>query len=197
MNKILLFIEKYLAAFLVLILGKTLRFEQIGTPPTFRVIYAFWHRNMIPLLYLHRNQKAVIMVSTSKDGQLIAGPAEVLGYQTARGSSHRSGSAALKKMIRLSKEFDLAITPDGPKGPPCRIKEGLLFLAYATGNPILPVSVHIEKESIFNSWDKFRLPLFFSKIKVIYGSPIYIRDKSEIVSKFDIVQQHMTELDKK
>jgi lysophospholipid acyltransferase (LPLAT)-like uncharacterized protein len=134
MNKILFFLEKYLVAVFALILGSTFRFNIKSGYPKGNVIYAFWHRNMIPLLFLRKFEKIVILISTSKDGELIAGPAHVLGFLTARGSSRRDGSRAFKNLIKLSKEHSIAITPDGPKGPGEKIKEGLLRLAYITKN---------------------------------------------------------------
>ncbi len=195
-DKILFFFEKYIGAFFVKLLGSTLRYKIGGKAPTKRVIYAFWHRNILPLAYLHRNRNIVIMISSSKDGELIAGPVGKLGYIPVRGSSTRKGSVALKKMIKLSKKYSLAITPDGPKGEKEKIKSGLLFLSYFTGLPIVPVAVDIDREIVFNSWDKFRLPKLFANVKVSYGEPIFIKTKDEIESKFDFVQKKMDELTK-
>ncbi len=196
MNRILLFLEKYLAAGLVLLLGRTLRYNLRNNPPQEKVIYAFWHRDMIPLMYLHRHQDIVLLISTSQDGDLIAAPAEVMGYQTARGSSSRGGSSALKKMIKMSKDSCLAVTPDGPKGPSQKIKAGLLHLSYFTKNPIVPVAVDIQKEKVFNSWDKFRLPHFFSRVNVTYGKPLQIFGKKEIDTRIAELESAMFELEK-
>ena len=196
MNKFVFWLEKYLGAFLVWSLGKTLRFKILKNPPNEKAIYAFWHRNIIPLAYLHRRQNVGIMISSSKDGELIAGPVKVLGYIPIRGSSTRKGSTALKKMVQLSKTNDLAITPDGPKGPKEKIKKGLLYLAYFSKSPIIPTAVDIDREKVFKSWDSFRLPKIRAKIFVSYGNPIWINSKEEIESKFDEVQKAMEELTK-
>ena len=197
MKKVLLFLEKYLGALFILILGSTLRFRRFGNIPSQRVIYAFWHRNIIPLTYLHKFQGIAIMVSRSQDGQLIAGPVNVLGYHTPRGSSSRGSLKALKEMLKLSKENNLAITPDGPKGPAQQIKDGLLYLAYQSGLPIVPVAVDIKREKVFNSWDKFRLPKLFSKINVTYGDPIPIKKKDDIKNKLSYVQKKLDTLEEK
>lgn len=196
MNKLLFWFEKYLGAFLVWMLGKTLRFKILKNAPNERAIFAFWHRNIIPLAYLHRNQRVLIMISSSKDGELIAGPVKVLGYIPVRGSSNRKGVTALKKMITLSKISNLAITPDGPKGPREKIKKGLLYMAYFTKLPIIPTAVDIDKEKVFNSWDSFRLPKIGAKIFVSYGNPIWIKSKEEIELKYKEVQNAMDELTK-
>ncbi len=197
MNRVLFFLEKYLVALLVMILGLTFRFRINQAKPNFLVIYAFWHRDMIPLLYLRKFEKNVILISTSKDGELIAGPAQALGYKTARGSSRRNGSAGFREMIKLAKKHSLAITPDGPKGPRKKIKKGLLHLAYVTGLPIIPVAVDIEWEKVFDSWDRFRFPYPFTRINLSYGKQIHIKTKMEIEPGIELVQKAMNELEEK
>ena len=194
MRKILFFLEKYSVALFVLILGSTLRYKLRTPPPEGNVIYSFWHRNMIPLLFLHKFEKVVILISSSKDGDLIANPAHALGYLTSRGSSRRDGSSAMKKMVKLSKEHCIAITPDGPKGPAKKVKDGVVFLSYFTRKPIIPVAVDINWEKVFNSWDKFRLPKLFSKINISYGDPIFVNSKDEIPTKMQLVQNAMEDL---
>ncbi len=196
MKNILFFLEKYIAALFVLILGSTLRFNIRTSKPEGNVIYAFWHRNMIPLLFLNKFNKALILISSSKDGDLIAGPAHLLGYITSRGSSRRGGSSAMRELIKLSQDRCIGITPDGPKGPVGKVKDGVVFLSYFTGEPIVPVVVDMKKEIIFNSWDRFRLPLFFSRVNVTYGEPIFVNSKGEIKAKVQEVQKAMDNLTK-
>ena len=197
MNRFFLFLEKYLAAGIVLLVGSTFRIKTLTNIPAQRVIYSFWHRDMIPLLFQRKFEKIAVLISPSKDGELIAGPAQVLGFKTARGSSSRRGIKALKEMMELSKKHSLAITPDGPKGPSQKVKEGLLYLAFHTRLPIIPVAVDISSERIFNSWDKFRFPNPFSKINISYGEPIFIEKKEEIKNKLSFVQKAMEELAEK
>ena len=160
------------------------------------VIYAFWHRNIIPLMYLHRKQKCVLLISSSKDGDLIAKPAELMGYKTARGSSRRGGSAASRELIKLAKDNILAITPDGPKGPSQKIKDGIIYISYLSKSPIVPAVVDVQHEKVFNSWDKFRLPYLFSKINVTYGEKIYVDSKKDIEKKVTELQNAMDKLTK-
>ncbi len=194
MNKFSLFLVKYLAAFIVKILGISWRYNLHTPKPKEKVIYAFWHRNIIPLMYLHRGEDIVILVSSSKDGELITGPAKLFGYKAARGSSSRKGSSATRKLIKLAKENSIGITPDGPKGPPEKVKDGATFLSYFTKLPIIPVAVDINREKVFKSWDRFRLPHFFSKINITYGDPININSKEEIEEKKEFLQNTLDEL---
>jgi len=194
MNKFSMFLFKYMAACIVKMLGITWKYNLQTQKPEEKVIYAFWHRNMIPLMYLHRGENIVILASSSKDGELIAGPARLFGYNSARGSSGRKGSSATRELIKLAKENSIGITPDGPKGPSEKIKDGVTFLSYFTKLPIVPVAVDINKEKIFKSWVRFRLPHFFSKINITYGDPIYIKAKDEIGEKKEVLQNTLDEL---
>ncbi len=192
-----MFLEKYLAAAFVLIIGLTLRFRTKTQPAVGNVIYAFWHRDMIPLLIKHKFHKFTILVSSSKDGELIAGPARILGYRTVRGSSNRKSISSLKKLAEVGKNNTLGVTPDGPKGPSHVAKTGVVFLSYITGNPIIPIAVDIKPEITFNSWDKFRFPLLFSKINLSYGEPIFVSHKDEFETKLAELQTAMEKLESK
>jgi len=149
---------------------------------------------MIPLMYLHRGENIVILASSSKDGELIAGPAKLFGYKIARGSSGRKGSSGTRELIRYAAENSIGITPDGPKGPSEKMKYGVLFLSYFTKLPVVLVAVDINKEKNFNTWDRFRLPHLFSKINVTYSEPISIYKKNEIEEKKELLQKMIDEL---
>ena len=168
------FVEKYLAALLLLILGLTYKIKTKGSIPEGKVIFSFWHRNIIPLIYFHKFRKIAVLISPSKDGEYISGPVSVLGYKPVRGSANKKSKAALKELISISRKHDLAITPDGPKGPIYELKDGVLFLSYITKNPIVPLKINISNEWVFGSWDRFRFPKPFSKIDIEYGEPVYI-----------------------
>lgn len=169
-------------ALLVRGLGATLRYRvegaehyldmrKAGRP----VIFAFWHSGLLPLVYLHRNQQAVALVSQHRDGEYIARVMERCGLRTARGSSTRGGARGLREMLRAAKEGrDLAITPDGPKGPPRRFKEGGVVLARLTGLPLIPTAIGAERAWRLGSWDRFLVPKPFSPMHVRYAAPIEV-----------------------
>ena len=194
-NPILLFLEKYLGAGLIMLLSKTWRFNYRTPIQKDNVILATWHRNMLPMLIVHKNTKTVVLISSSDDGELIAGPAKVFGYQTARGSSTRGGIGALMKLVKQVKKYPVAVSPDGPKGPSQKIKDGVLMLAFLSKKPIVPIAVDIDRERLFNSWDKFRFPKLFAKINVSYGEPFYVNSKEEIESKNIELQEVMEKLE--
>ncbi|MDP8221039.1 MAG: lysophospholipid acyltransferase family protein [Candidatus Stygibacter frigidus] len=180
---------------IVKFLGISWRYRRLNSLPSEKSIFAFWHRNILPLMYLHRNKNYVVIISKSQDGDLIANVCEKLGYLTARGSTSRSGSTALRNMINQSRKYSLAFTPDGPKGPACKIKEGMVYLAKLTGLPIVLISARVGHEIVFNSWDRFRLPLPFSRIEVIYDTPQYIAKDANIDDSIALIENRMMALE--
>ena len=169
-----------------------------------KCIYMFWHRNLLPLV-LHRfGDPIAVVISSSKDGELIAGPVTELGIIPVRGSTTRQGSEALKEMIRLSKTNQLGITPDGPKGPSKSIHPGVLYIAYLARIPIIPLSAECSHEWVFNSWDRFRVPKPFSKVVVKYGEPIPVTNKADfpelekrLSAEMDKLENELNELIKR
>jgi len=141
-----------------------------------RFVYAFWHSALLPLAVLHRNEGAAVLVSRHRDGELMTRVLEHLGYVAARGSSTRGGEAGVLEMLALAGEGRaLAITPDGPRGPACRVKPGLVYLAARTGLPVVPVTAAADRAWVFRSWDRFRIPQPFARVRIDYGEPIVVR----------------------
>ncbi len=112
-----------------------------------RVVFAFWHNRQLLMPLAYRGGGAYALISQHRDGELIARIAERLGIRTVRGSSTRGGAAALRELIRAGRSgADLAVTPDGPKGPRYVAKLGVVQLAKATGLPIVPVTFSCSKK---------------------------------------------------
>jgi len=195
MVKIFYYLERKLGALLLRLLRKTLKFEVINqeTSDRIRCIYMFWHRNLLLMTLQQIDQGAAVMVSSSKDGELIAGPLSELGYIPVRGSSSRKGSMAMREMIRMSKTISLAITPDGPKGPCYTFHPGLFQIAYLAKIPIVAVAVNANKEWLFNSWDKFRFPKPFAKLTMIYSDPIWVNNKEDIAIVEETIRSFLEE----
>src|ERR1043166_3620677 len=115
------------------------------------------------------------MVSASKDGGLLTAILECFKVQPVRGSSSRRGHQALLELTTWADDgYDLAITPDGPRGPCYVVQDGIMSLAQVTGLPIIPVSYWLGWKIRANSWDRFQIPLPFSRCEIIYEKPIYI-----------------------
>ncbi len=199
MVKIFYYLERKLGALLLRLLRKTLKFEVINqeTSDRIRCIYMFWHRNLLLMTLQRIDQGAAVMVSSSKDGEMIAGPLSELGYIPVRGSSSRKGSMAMREMIRMSKTISLAITPDGPKGPCYTFHPGLFQIAYLAKIPIVAVAVNANKEWLFNSWDKFRFPKPFAKLTMIYSDPIWVNNKEDIAIVEETIRSFLEEKETK
>jgi lysophospholipid acyltransferase (LPLAT)-like uncharacterized protein len=166
-----------LAAGYIRLLGSTTKVTWYGAenvpPPPF--IYAFWHSRLLFLVYSHRHQGVKVVVSKSKDGELIAAVLNKFGFGTIRGSSSRAArEAALHTLRALKTNSICAITPDGPRGPAREVKDGLSYLARKTGVPIVPLSYAAKRKKVLNSWDRFLFPLPFNKTVVVVGKPFRV-----------------------
>lgn len=164
-------------------LGSTWRFRVVNGEALdqFRarnetVVFSLWHGQMLPLLFHHRGQGVSVLISEHGDGEIIARIAQRLGYRTVRGSTSRGAARALLGLVReLEDGHDLAITPDGPRGPAKSYAPGPLIVAQRSGRPILPTVVSVSAAWHLKSWDRFMIPKPFARVTVAYGDPIFIR----------------------
>lgn len=143
-------------------------------------IYALWHGRIMPgVLYL-RDRGIVVMTSENFDGEWIARVIRRFGFTPARGSTSRGGSRALVEMRReLRAGRAVAFTLDGPRGPREVAQPGAVWLAGATGQPILPFHIEAERSWTLRSWDRHQIPRPGSRVAAVIGSPITIeRDAS-------------------
>jgi len=186
---------------IVNVLGKTVKTTRINSSEVDELVYrkqnfvlAFWHGTMLMPWYLHKNQNFSALVSQSKDGAILANSLVKWGYKVERGSSHKGGKEALNTLLENSKQnYSVSITPDGPTGPPRVMKAGAIITAQRSGIPLVLCGVAYKKKYIFNSWDKFEVPKFFSKVVVKYSKPIIIdnelsRDEtSKIIAECNVL----------
>ena len=141
----------FLASLIIKSLHATLRIrhvrqETIDSTPQY--IIAFWHQHILLMLHAAYRRPISALVSQSRDGEMIARVISHYGAETSRGSSTRGGSAAVRDMMRAARAGkNLAITPDGPKGPPRVAKEGIAVAAQVTGLPIIPAVFAAKKKS--------------------------------------------------
>ncbi|OGR87377.1 MAG: hypothetical protein A3A86_02275 [Elusimicrobia bacterium RIFCSPLOWO2_01_FULL_60_11] len=148
------------------------------------IIFAFWHGRQVFLPRAYRGWDAYVLVSKSKDGELIARVVEMSGMKTVRGSSSRGGLEALRGLKeKLEEGRSVGITPDGPRGPQREVHEGALYLARETGKPILPVAVSCTRKLIFRAWDDYWLPLPFNRIVVAHGTPVRVAKSDSLEEK--------------
>ena len=137
--------------------------------------YALWHGQLLPLLWHERGFRTRILISEHKDGEIIARIAEGMGYATVRGSTSRGGSRALLALAReLQQGNDIAVTPDGPRGPARTFAAGALVSAQRSSTPILPIAASADRAWRLRSWDQFMIPKPFARVTVAFGEPTYV-----------------------
>jgi lysophospholipid acyltransferase (LPLAT)-like uncharacterized protein len=138
-------------------------------------ILAFWHRHLLLMPYGYRGRRISVLVSQSRDGELIARTVARLGIDSSRGSTTRGGTAGLRALLRKAGEgYDLAFTPDGPKGPASVVQPGVILAAAATGLPIWPVAMAASRSRRLRSWDRFVVPLPGARVHFVYGEPLAV-----------------------
>jgi lysophospholipid acyltransferase (LPLAT)-like uncharacterized protein len=135
-------------------------------------IMAFWHGRILPAAYYFRRRGIVVITSENFDGEWIGGIIERFGYGTARGSTSRG---ARKAMLQLTRDMaagrPAGFTLDGPRGPAHVAQPGAVWLAKATGNPVLPFHLEADRHWTTASWDRTQIPKPFSTVAIAMGEP--------------------------
>jgi lysophospholipid acyltransferase (LPLAT)-like uncharacterized protein len=138
-------------------------------------VFVLWHKNILPLLYLHRGQDVVMLISRHRDGGYLADLGERWGYRSVRGSTKRGGEVGLLSVVRaLQDGAEVAITPDGPRGPAERVQPGAVAAAQHADVPLIPVGTRPRRAWRLKSWDRMQIPKPFTTIEVAYGAPIIV-----------------------
>ncbi|HUV03769.1 MAG TPA: lysophospholipid acyltransferase family protein [Armatimonadota bacterium] len=142
-------------------------------------IMAVWHgRTLLPVHYC-RGMGIWAITSLSRDGELQTRIVSRFGYRIIRGSTGRGGiKAALAAVKKLQESGILAITPDGPKGPPNKVQEGIVFLAQRARCPIIPIGVGARPRRLMRSWDSYALPMPFARCALAFGEPIDLAESA-------------------
>jgi lysophospholipid acyltransferase (LPLAT)-like uncharacterized protein len=135
------------------------------------IVFALWHGHLLPGLWQHRGEGVAVLISEHRDGEIIAGIALGLGYRTVRGSTYRGADRALVGLVReLRAGHDVAVTPDGPRGPAGHFAPGALVAAQRAGAPIVSVGISASRAWRLRSWDGFMIPKPFARVTVAYGT---------------------------
>jgi lysophospholipid acyltransferase (LPLAT)-like uncharacterized protein len=163
-------------------LGHTLRWRVEGLQHFQSILDAgrqpvmgFWHGRILPATWYFRRRGIVVITSDNFDGEWIARIIERFGYGTARGSTSRGGRRALLQLVRDMKQGKPAgFTLDGPRGPARVAQPGAIWLASATGNPVLPFHLEASRYWSVGSWDRTQIPKPFSTVALVVGAPMPI-----------------------
>lgn len=155
-----------------------------GAPAAF----AIFHQQMAGILHLCDDfSKVTILVSESRDGEIVARALAALGLTLVRGSPARGAIKATRQLVREARRGQhLAITVDGPRGPIYDVKPGIIKIAQMTGLPIIPTVSSAKFKKLMRGWDKFMIPTWGSSMMCLYGDPIYVSRKATEAELADI-----------
>jgi hypothetical protein len=182
-----------------------MRFEEVHpeTPRFFGEkgipgIGAFWHGRLLMMPLVYKGKKLSFLVSPHRDGQIVGKALKRFGFHAILGSTNRKGFSAFKQMLKANQDgSDIALTPDGPKGPRYQAQIGVIELAKLTGRPIIPVTFSASRRKMFKTWDQFLLPYPFSKGVFIWGEPIDVEpkgDRAHLEERRALLQRRLNEL---
>jgi lysophospholipid acyltransferase (LPLAT)-like uncharacterized protein len=155
-------------------------------------IFAIWHNRLaLSLVLYHRwflrtrpQRRMAALVSASRDGGFLASILERFGVQPVRGSSSRRGPQALRELVSWGERgYDLAITPDGPRGPRYVVQEGAVALAQLTGLPVVPASYHLRWKVCARSWDGFQIPIPFTSCELRLSEPLRVPREADAAAR--------------
>ena len=162
------------------LLGSTIRWTRVGSEELERawksgdgVLMAFWHGRSIMLPLVYGGRGACIMNSTHRDGEIISRVLARFGIESTRGSSTRGAVPGFLNLMRASRRgLDIALIPDGPRGPAGVAKGGAAELALATGAPLFPIAVSSSHAWRLKTWDRMLLPRPFARVVMVVGEPL-------------------------
>jgi len=138
-------------------------------------VFVLWHSRILPLLYQHRHEDIVLLISRHRDGEYLANLGERWGYRSVRGSTKRGGEVGLLGIVRaLQGGAVVAITPDGPRGPAEQVQPGAVAAAQHAGVPLLPIGARPSSAWWLGSWDRMCIPKPFARLDIVYGAPIEV-----------------------
>jgi lysophospholipid acyltransferase (LPLAT)-like uncharacterized protein len=141
------------------------------------IVYVLWHSRILPLLYHRRAEGMALLISRHRDGGYLADLSERWGYRVVRGSSRRGGDVGLLGLVRALERgpgAEVALTPDGPRGPAERMKPGALAAAQHANALVIAAGARASAAWWIRSWDRFCLPKPFAAIEVAYSAPFAV-----------------------
>jgi lysophospholipid acyltransferase (LPLAT)-like uncharacterized protein len=203
--RLLTVIAPYLISGALQLLSKTVRIRFANVEELFarwergeQVIVAFWHDRVVMMPIAYRGRKLCIMNSRHRDGEIASRALARWGIRSVRGSASRGGAVGFIQLVNAFRDgYDLAVVPDGPRGPRHVAKPGVIHLARATGAPVFPVSYAATRKRRLHSWDRLMIPLPFSSILFVAGEPLAVprhTPDDEIDAKRQLLEARLDEI---
>ena len=145
------------------------------------IIQVMWHSRLCISPCAYQGNKGHILISSHGDGEIIARVTALFGFEHIRGSSSKGADRALKQMLKLARRNeDLIVTPDGPRGPAEVVKPGVAQIARLTGLAVVPFAIAASSCIRLKSWDRFMIPLPFSRCYFVWGDSIRCEADEEV-----------------
>jgi lysophospholipid acyltransferase (LPLAT)-like uncharacterized protein len=176
-----------LGATVLRLLFATLRLRVLDPDGCFRglpgspVIFVFWHNRILAMtaafrrIYPRERGGVLVLTSASRDGAWLGEMVRQFGMGSVRGSSSRRGATAMRELLdRVAQGYDIAITPDGPRGPCYKLGPGPVYLAQKAGLSVIPVHAQFGSVWQLRTWDHFNIPRPFTKLTVLFGPPVKV-----------------------
>jgi lysophospholipid acyltransferase (LPLAT)-like uncharacterized protein len=139
-----------------------------------RFLYCVWHDDILMTVFCGRPKRMAGLVSPHQDGSYLADAMQRVGITSVRGSSKRGASRAMRELLDRVRDFHVAITPDGPRGPRRQMKTGIIFLASHSGRVIIPTAYACRRSwRIRGNWTDMQLPMPFTRVHA-RGGPAFI-----------------------
>ena len=143
-------------------------------------IFCFWHGRMVMQPFMKPPRPMFVLISHHNDGALITATMRWFGIDSVRTARKKGGTPAIRELLAVTERGDnIAITPDGPRGPFQKAAEGAAYVAMRTGYPIVPLAFSATRHWRLRSWDKFMIPKFFTKLVFITADPMRIAADSD------------------
>lgn len=207
-KKLVAWLGPSLAYWMIKLLGWTMEFEEVH-PEIPRSLWekgipgigVFWHGRLLMMPRIYKGKKLSFLVSPHRDGQIVGRALKRFGFHAILGSTNRRGFSAFKQMLKANREgSDIALVPDGPRGPRYQVQIGVIELAKLTGRPVVPVTFSSSKRKLFKTWDQFLLPYPFSRGVFVWGEPVYVDpkgDRSHLEERRALLERRLNELTEK
>jgi lysophospholipid acyltransferase (LPLAT)-like uncharacterized protein len=144
--------------------------DRAGVP----YIFATWHGRILPCMWYFRDRGIVVVTSENFDGEWIARIIQRFGFGAARGSSSRGGAKALRSLLKTMAHRPAGFTVDGPRGPRGIAQPGVVWLARATGHPVIPIHAEAVRHWTMGSWDRTQVPKPWTRVVMAIEAPIAV-----------------------